>query len=84
MCMTEKDLLIRDWVGAGQLLVAAQQTVQQCINNNVFVVKSFSFVVTTYVLWRPKISSVIFPSFQKNRCSPFLIVIMIDVFTCHF
>jgi hypothetical protein len=31
-----------------------------------------------------KISSVIFPSFQKNRCSPFLIVIMIDVFTCHF
>jgi hypothetical protein len=47
MCMTEKDLLIRDWVGAGQLLVAAQQTVQQCINNHVFVVKSFSFVVTT-------------------------------------
>jgi hypothetical protein len=46
MCMTEKDLLIRDWVGAGQLLVAAQQTVQQC--NHVFVVKSFSFVVTTY------------------------------------
>jgi hypothetical protein len=31
-----------------------------------------------------KISAVIFPSFQKNRCSPFLIVIMIDVFTCHF
>jgi hypothetical protein len=31
-----------------------------------------------------KISSVIFPSFQKNRCSPFFIVIMTDVFTCHF
>jgi hypothetical protein len=31
-----------------------------------------------------KISAVIFPSFQKNRCSPFFIVIMIDVFTCHF
>jgi hypothetical protein len=30
-----------------------------------------------------KISSVIFPSFQKNRCSPFLIV-MTDVFTFTF
>jgi hypothetical protein len=41
VCMTKKDLLIRGWVGVGQLLVAFRQTVQQSINNHVFVVKSF-------------------------------------------
>jgi hypothetical protein len=39
--MTKNDLLIRGWVGVGQLLVAFRQTVQQSINNRVFVVKSF-------------------------------------------
>jgi hypothetical protein len=37
-CMTEKDLFIGGWVGLGQLLVAARQTVQ-C--SSVFVMKSF-------------------------------------------
>jgi hypothetical protein len=40
VCMTKKDL-IGGWVGVGQLLVAFRQTVQQSINNRVFVVKSF-------------------------------------------
>jgi hypothetical protein len=38
-CMTKKDL-IGGWVGVGQLLVAARRMVR-CINNPVFVIKTF-------------------------------------------
>jgi hypothetical protein len=46
--MPKKDLLIGGWVGVGQLLVAARQTVQ-CINNRVFVITSFKMANFTNV-----------------------------------
>jgi hypothetical protein len=46
--MTKKDLLIGGWVGVGQLLVAARQTVQ-CINTRVFVITSFKMANFTNV-----------------------------------
>jgi hypothetical protein len=46
--MTKKDLLIGGWVGIGQLLVEALQTAQ-CINNRIFVIKSFKMTNFTNV-----------------------------------
>jgi hypothetical protein len=48
-CMTKKDFFfISSWVDAGQLLVAARQTVQ-CINNRVFVIKLSKMAIFTNV-----------------------------------
>jgi hypothetical protein len=54
------------------------------IDNLLYKMSLFIRIFSCMYYGGQKISAVIFPSFQKNRCSPFLIVIMIDVFTCHF
>jgi hypothetical protein len=53
-CMTKKDLLIGGWVGVSQLqsVISCSSTngeMQQCINNRVFVIKSFKMLNFTNV-----------------------------------